>query len=105
SSLAVSSAPGAALSTTACTRLGSGSSGNGLAAWIWASSSLGTTTTGAVTPSLAAIASVIARATAAESASGGAVNSTLPLWMYVTTSVCPSSPTSARNSAIATLFL
>src|SRR5690242_17814149 len=105
SSLAVSSAPGGALSTTAWTRFGSGSSGNGLAAWIWPSSSRVTTMTGAVTPSLAPIASVMARATSPQSASSGAVNSTFPLWMYVTTSVCPSSLTSVRRSAIATLFL
>src|SRR6185437_8701368 len=105
SSLAVSSAPGGPLSTTACARFGSGSSGNGLAAWIWPSSSRVTTTTGAVTPSLAAIASLMARPSAAQSASSAALNSTFPLWMYVTTSACPSSPTSVRRSAIATLFL
>src|ERR1700733_73822 len=105
SSLAVSSAVGGPLSTTACTRFGSGSSGKGLAAWISPSSCRVTTTTGAVTPSLAAIASVMPRATSAQSASSGAVNSTLPLWMYVAASACPSSPTSARRSAIATLFL
>jgi len=52
-----------------------------LAATTWASSSLLSTTTGAVTPSFAAIASVMASPSASASASGGVLNSTFPLWM------------------------
>ena len=36
--------------------------------------------------------------------SSAVLNSTLPLWMYVLTPVCPSEVTTSRRSAIGTLF-
>src|SRR5580700_5455034 len=97
------SGPGWPLRKIACTARWFGSSGYGLSWLTWASSSRDSTTTREVTPSVPAMASSRAAASSALS-DWPVLNTTLPLWMYVATSACPSELTSSRRSAMATFL-